>query len=131
MLTIAAILHLKEKLAPLVIVIVLFSLGLIFEEKLHTTFYSVGEYLIFIPAYLLSGWTVLTNAGRNILRGRIFDENFLMTVATLGAIAIHQLPEAIGVMLFFQSGELFQELSVSRSRKSINLFWKYALIMRI
>lgn len=111
--------NLKEKLAPLVIVIVLFSLGLIFEEKLHTTFYSVGEYLIFIPAYLLSGWNVLTNAARNILRGRIFDENFLMTVATLGAIAIHQLPEAIGVMLFFQIGELFQELSVSRSRKSI------------
>ncbi len=68
----------------------------------------------------MSGWTVLTTAGRNILRGQVFDENFLMTIATLGAIAIKQLPEAVGVMLFFKVGELFQELAVSRSRRSIS-----------
>ncbi|MFM2302873.1 MAG: hypothetical protein RLZZ135_276, partial [Cyanobacteriota bacterium] len=77
-------------------------------------------YLIFMPAYLLSGWTVLTSAGRNILRIQLFDENFLMTIATIGAIAIHKLPEAVGVMLFFKIGELFQELAVSRSRRSIS-----------
>lgn len=65
------------------------------------------------------GWSVLTSAGRNILRGKIFDENFLMTIATLGAIAIHELPEAVAVMLFFQVGELFQGFAVGRSRRSI------------
>lgn len=101
-------------------VVALFIVGSIFEETLHNTPFTVGEYLVFIPAYLLSGWSVLTNAGRNILRGRVFDENFLMTIATLGAIAIHQLPEAVGVMLFFKIGELFQETAVSRSKRSIS-----------
>ncbi|MEG4010517.1 heavy metal translocating P-type ATPase, partial [Microcoleus sp. Pol1C5] len=100
--------NLKQELIPVILVVVLFVGGLIFEEKLHNTPYSIGEYLVFIPAYLLSGWNVLTYAGRNILRGRFFDENFLMTIATLGAVAIHKLPEAVGVMLFFKIGELFQ-----------------------
>jgi Zn2+/Cd2+-exporting ATPase len=102
------------------VVVALFVLSSVFEEALHNTPYSIGEYLVFIPAYLLSGWTVLTTAGRNILRGQVFDENFLMTIATVGAIAIHKLPEAVGVMLFFKIGELFQELAVSRSRRSIS-----------
>ncbi len=102
------------------VVITLFVLGSVFEETLHNTPYLIGEYLVFIPAYLLSGWTVLTTAGRNILRGQVFDENFLMTIATVGAIAIHKLPEAVGVMLFFKIGELFQETAVSRSRLSIS-----------
>lgn len=111
--------NLKQELIPVILVVVLFVGGLIFEEQLHNTPYSIGEYLVFIPAYLLSGWNVLTIAGRNILRGRVFDENFLMTIATLGAVAIHKLPEAVGVMLFFKIGELFQEFAVGRSRQSI------------
>ena len=111
--------NLNQELVPVISVVVLFIGGLIFEEKLHNTPYSIGEYLVFIPAYLLSGWNVLTSAGRNILRGRFFDENFLMTIATLGAVAIHKLPEAVGVMLFFKIGELFQEFAVGRSRQSI------------
>ncbi|MEG4596220.1 heavy metal translocating P-type ATPase [Microcoleus sp. F8_C2] len=111
--------NLKQELIPVIVVVVLFVGGLIFEEKLHNTPYSIGEYLVFIPAYLLSGWNVLTIAGRNILRGRFFDENFLMTIATLGAVAIHKLPEAVGVMLFFKIGELFQEFAIGRSRQSI------------
>jgi Cd2+/Zn2+-exporting ATPase len=111
--------NLKSELLPIITVIILFTLGLIFEEPLHNTAYSLGEYAIFIPAYLLSGWTVLKAAGRNILRGQVFDENFLMTIATVGAIAIHQLPEAVAVMLFYQVGELFQDYSVGRSRRSI------------
>ena len=67
----------------------------------------------------MSGWSVLTGAGKNILRGKFFDEFFLMTIATIGAIAIHKLPEAVGVMLFFKIGELFQEYAVGRSRTSI------------
>ena len=97
----------------------LFLLGLILKDRLHNTPYAVGEYLVFIPAYLLSGRGVLSSAVRNILRGRVFDENFLMTVATLGAICIHELPEAVGVMLFFMIGEFFQALSINRSRRSI------------
>ncbi len=111
--------NLKQELIPVILVVVLFVGGLLFEEKLHNTPYSIGEYLVFIPAYFLSGWNVLTIAGRNILRGRFFDENFLMTIATLGAVAIHKLPEAVGVMLFFKIGELFQEFAVGRSRQSI------------
>ena len=111
--------NLKQELIPVILVVVLFVGGLLFEEKLHNTPYSIGEYLVFIPAYLLSGWNVLTIAGRNILLGRVFDENFLMTIATLGAVAIHKLPEAVGVMLFFKIGELFQEFAIGRSRQSI------------
>ncbi|MBK4731406.1 cadmium-translocating P-type ATPase [Oxynema sp. CENA135] len=108
-----------QKIIPIAIAIALFISGLIFQETLHSTPYAIGEYAVFIPAYLISGWGVLTNAGKNITRGRIFDENFLMTVATLGAIAIHHLPEAVGVMLFYQIGEFFQEKAVTRSRRSI------------
>jgi Zn2+/Cd2+-exporting ATPase len=110
---------LKKELTPVILVTVLFVFGFTFEEQLHNTPLSIAEYLVFIPAYLLSGQNVLTIAGRNILRGKWFDENFLMTIATLGAIAIHKLPEAVGVMLFFKVGELFQEYAVGRSRKSI------------
>ncbi|WP_392478506.1 heavy metal translocating P-type ATPase [Nostoc sp. C110] len=111
--------NLKNEVLPLVAILSLYVPGVIFENQLHNTFYSIGEYLLFIPAYLLSGWSVLKTAGRNILKGRLFDETFLMTVATLGAIAIHKLPEAVGVMLFYKIGELFQDIAVSRSRSSI------------
>ncbi|MEK6712303.1 MAG: heavy metal translocating P-type ATPase [Nitrospinota bacterium] len=97
----------------------LFVVGLYYRSELHDTPFSIGEYIAFISSYLIAGWPVLSNAARNILRGRVFDENFLMSIATLGAIAIHELPEAVGVMLFFKAGEFFQELSVARSRRSI------------
>ncbi|ELR97851.1 heavy metal translocating P-type ATPase [Gloeocapsa sp. PCC 73106] len=111
--------NLKAEVFPILLVIALLTVGIIFEEYLHNTPYRIGEFAIFIPAYLISGWTVLKAAGRNILRGQIFDENFLMTIATVGAIAIHQLPEAVAVMLFYRIGELFQEYAVGRSRRSI------------
>ncbi|MDJ1173659.1 heavy metal translocating P-type ATPase [Roseofilum capinflatum] len=110
---------LNKKLLPIITVIVLLTLGLMFQKPLHNTPYSLGEYALFLPAYWLSGSTVLKAAGRNLLRGQVFDENFLMTIATVGAIAIHELPEAVGVMLFYQIGELFQGYSVGRSRRSI------------
>ncbi|MGB6301943.1 MAG: hypothetical protein WBF90_38025 [Rivularia sp. (in: cyanobacteria)] len=81
--------------------IILFVMGLIFYEPLHNTPFSVGEYLVFIPAYLQCGWSVLTTAGRNILRGKIFDENFLMTIATLGAftVMVYSQASCLGVWL--------------------------------
>lgn len=63
---------------------------------------------------------ILKKAIRNILRGKIFDENFLMSVATIGAFAISEYPEAVAVMLFYQIGELFQSYAVQKSRKSIS-----------
>jgi Cd2+/Zn2+-exporting ATPase len=111
--------NLKREIGVVGLVVVLFTLGLVFEKQLHETPFSVGEYAVFVPAYLLSGWSVLTSAGRTILKGRLFDENFLMTIATIGAFAIHLLPEAVAVMLFFRIGELFQEYAVGRSRRSI------------
>ncbi len=111
--------NLKKKLKLIALATPLLFIGLIFHDALHNTPLTIAEYAVLIPAYLLCGWGVLTTAGRNILRGRIFDENFLMTIATLGAIAIHELPEAVGVMLFFQVGELVQGSAVGRSRRSI------------
>lgn len=111
--------NLRREIVPLGISLVLFLVGLIFNQPLHDTPWAIAEYTVLIPAYLISGWTVLTSAGRNILRGKLFDENFLITIATLGAIAIHELPEGVAVMLFFQIGELFQGFAVGRSRRSI------------
>ncbi|KEK21624.1 heavy metal translocating P-type ATPase [Bacillus gaemokensis] len=74
---------------------------------------------LFVVAYLLIGGDIVWRAIRNITRGQVFDENFLMAVATLGAFAIKQYPEAVAVMLFYQVGELFQSIAVNRSRKSI------------
>ncbi|OZH55061.1 zinc ABC transporter ATPase [Hydrocoleum sp. CS-953] len=111
--------HLKQEILPLLPVAIIYILGLIFYQQLQNIAYGIGKYIVFIPIYIYSGWTVLSSAGKNILKGRIFDENFLMTVATLAAIVIDKLPEAVAVMLFYQVGETFQEYSVKRSRSSI------------
>ena len=74
---------------------------------------------LFLPAYLFAGGQVLWRALKNIAKGQVFDENFLMAVASLGAFAIGEAPEGVAVMLFYQVGELFQDLAVSRSRRSI------------
>lgn len=97
----------------------LFTLGLVFQDWLHGTPYSLGEYAVFLTAYAISGWNVVAAALRNASRGTFFDENFLMTIATVGAFFLHQMPEAVGVMVFFKVGELLQELAVTRSRRSI------------
>ncbi|WP_059280059.1 heavy metal translocating P-type ATPase [Dehalococcoides mccartyi] len=99
--------------------LILFILGIVFNKALHDTSYSLAEYAVLLTAYFLVGWRVVWTALRNLIHGKIFDENFLMTVATVGAIAIHQLPEAVAVMLFYKTGEFVQELSVSRSRRSV------------
>lgn len=97
----------------------LFALGLIFRDGLHNTPYSLGEYAVFLTAYAISGWNVVYAAVRNASRGTFFDENFLMTIATVGALFLHEMPEAVGVMIFFKVGEFLQEMAVARSRRSI------------
>ena len=75
--------------------------------------------LAFLVPYLVIGWDILWKAIRNILHGQVFDENFLMAIATVGAFCIGEYPEAVAVMLFYQVGELFQSYAVGRSRRSI------------
>ncbi|AKG37168.1 heavy metal translocating P-type ATPase [Paenibacillus durus] len=77
------------------------------------------ELALFLLAYLAAGGNVVWQALRNIAQGQVFDENFLMALATIGAFAIGQYPEGVAVMLFYQVGELFQGLAVNRSRRSI------------
>ena len=90
--------------------------------------------LLFVASYLVIGWEVIWTAIKNISRGEIFDENFLMSIATLGAFFIGEYPEAVAVMLFYQVGEMFQGYAVSKSRKSIsslmNIRANYANVLR-
>ncbi len=75
--------------------------------------------LIYIVSYIIVGLEVVLKAAKNIIKGKVFDENFLMTVATIGAFCIGEFPEAVAVMLFYQIGELFQDYAVDKSKKSI------------
>ncbi|NCN04743.1 MAG: cadmium-translocating P-type ATPase [Spirochaetales bacterium] len=95
-------------------------LGVIFHDTLHETPFRIAEYSIFILAYILVGGPVVLAAVKNIFRGRVFDEMFLMTIATLGAFAIHELAEAVAVMLFYSLGEYVQNRAVGKSRRSIS-----------
>ena len=86
---------------------------------------GVWRFLLFLPAYFVIGWDVLWKALRNIAHGQVFDENFLMALATIGAFCTGffgegEYPEAVFVMLFYQVGELFQSYAVGKSRKSIS-----------
>ena len=96
----------------------LFLCGLIFSHFL-SEIHLIGNVLLMV-SYLLLGYDVIFSAARNILKGRVFDENFLMSLSTLCALAIGELPEAVAVMLFYQVGEFAQDLAVDRSRKSIS-----------
>ncbi len=94
----------------------LFLLGAVFQDFVPWDWVKA---LYFAGLYLILGLPILKLAGKNILRGRVFDENFLMSIATLGAFAIGDFPEAVGVMLFFRVGEFFEERAVERSRSQI------------
>ncbi len=86
----------------------------------HTfAFQDLIFYIMFGIVYLLIGYDILIRAVKNILHGKVFDENFLMTIATIGAFVIGEFPEAVAVMLFYQTGEFFQDYAVDKSRSSI------------
>ncbi len=85
----------------------------------HTKQLNVLIWGLLAAAYLLLGWHVLLTAGRNLLHGKVFDENFLMSIATLGAFAIGEYSEAVGVMLFYRIGEYFEDRAVEKSRGQI------------
>ncbi len=107
----------KIKVIRLVFGAVLFALGIILSELTKAPLpISIS---VFIVAYLILGFDVVLKAIKNIAKGRVFDENFLMSLSTIGAFIISEYPEAVAVMLFYQIGEFFQTLAVNRSRKSI------------
>ena len=81
--------------------------------------YPFLSLVIFLVPYLVLGWPVLKKAARNIAAGHVFDENFLMCVATIGALCLAEFPEAVAVMLFYQIGDLFEDYAVGKSRDSI------------
>ncbi|NLW31080.1 MAG: cadmium-translocating P-type ATPase [Fibrobacter sp.] len=102
------------------VAVLLFLILLFNEQTFHQARYGfIAEYTLALTAYFLAGWNVLKGAIRTILRGSIFDEFVLMTIATVSAFSIHAVSEAVGVMIFFKVGEFLQNLAVSRSRNSI------------
>lgn len=105
--------NLKAEVVKLVIALIIFA----------TAFFKVVpgkiETWLFVAAYILSGYEVLLKSIKNIFRGEVFDENFLMSIATLGAFAINKPGEAAAVMIFYNVGELFEDYAVGKSKKSI------------
>ena len=91
----------------------------LFTSRLDGGIYSISPIWLYLAAYFTIGWDILWKAIRNIGHGQVFDENFLMCVATIGALVLGEISEAVGVMLFYQVGELFQSVAVGKSRRSI------------
>lgn len=104
----------KKKLTKIIIALILFIFSMVI--KFENVWINNA---IFVISYIIVGFEIIRKALRNIIRGKVFDENFLMSVATIGAFGIGEFPEAVAVMLFYQIGELFQSYAVDKSRKSI------------
>ena len=92
----------------------LFLGGILLKDK-----YELFSTILFVSSYLMLGWEILLTAGKNICKGRMLDENFLMSIATLGAFAVQEYAEAVGVMLFYRIGEMFEHIAVEKSRGQI------------
>ena len=108
----------KKKLIFILVALVLFVGAFLCPAGLQEEL-PILQTILFVLAYLLVGFEVLKKAFRNLLKVHVFDENFLMSVATLGAFGIGELEEAVAVMLFYQVGEFFQSYAVDKSRKSV------------
>lgn len=102
----------KKQIIIIITSIVLLIIAFLINDKLSVVF--------FLLSYIIVGHKIIYKAFRNIIRGKVFDENFLMTIATLGAFFINEIPEAVTVMLFYQIGEFFQDYALDKSRKSIS-----------
>ncbi len=108
----------KKLLARILISVVLLAAAFLTERLTELNRYIY--LIIYIIPYLTAGYDVLYKSVRNILHGQVFDECFLMTVATVGALIIGEYPESVFVMVFYQTGELFQSIAVGKSRRSIS-----------
>lgn len=105
----------KKRLIRIIIGSIIYLMAFLIKPEI--SWFSPAMFTI---SYIIIGGDIVWKAIRNILRGKVFDENFLMTVATVGAFCIREFPEAVAVMLFYQVGELFQSYAVSQSRRSIS-----------
>ena len=103
----------KSLLTRIIIAAVLFIIGMVFPLE------GVPQLILYLVCYIIVGWDSVWKAVTNILHGQVFDENFLMTIATIGALILGEYSEGVAVMLFYQVGEWFQSYAVSKSRKSI------------
>jgi Cd2+/Zn2+-exporting ATPase len=109
----------KREVMGLVAAILLLLSQIVLESWFHHNALSSLEFIVILIAYLLAGYNVLLGAWQTIRRGEFFDENVLMVIATVGALAIHAYSEAVGVMVFYKIGELLQNRAVDGSRRSI------------
>jgi Cd2+/Zn2+-exporting ATPase len=105
--------HSKIELVKIIVSAILFAIGIIFE------FGKTTELVIFLSSYIIIGYEIIFKAIKNIFKGDVFDENFLMTIATIGAFGIGEFHEAVAVMLLYNVGEFLQDKAVEKSRKSI------------
>ncbi len=103
----------KKQIGKLAVSMTLFFVAILLDLK------PVVEFWLFAVSYIIIGYDVIFTAIKNISKGEVFDENFLMSIATIGAFAIGEFSEGVAVMLFYQVGELFQDFAVNKSRKSI------------
>ena len=113
----------KKRLRKIIISAIIFLIAVIIEKinfiNIDENVLSIIQIVLFVLSYLIVGFEVVKKAVINIFHGEFFDENFLMSIATIGAFAIKEFPEAVAVMLFYQVGEYFQSYAVKKSRKSI------------
>ncbi|MEE1114365.1 MAG: heavy metal translocating P-type ATPase [Eubacterium sp.] len=105
----------REDFLQLIFGVIAYAAGLV----LHFLGLEIPAKVVFVIAYLIVGTEIILNALKNIRKGQLFDENFLMAVATIGAFVVGEFPEAVGVMLFYRVGELFEDIAVDRSREQI------------
>lgn len=111
----------KRMLVRIIVAAAVFVIGLFIpetEERFSVLWFA--RFGVFLAAYLAAGWDILWKAARNIAHGQVFDENFLMAIASIGAMVIGEYSEGVAVMIFYQVGELFQSVAVGRSRKNIS-----------
>lgn len=106
----------KIELITLIAGAILFVVAVILE---HTIYVPYLTEILFVGAYIVLGGEIVITAAKNLFRGKMFDENFLMTIATIGAFIIGDFAEAVGVMLFYRVGEFFEEVAVNKSRQQI------------
>ena len=110
----------KNMLYRILVSFLLFAVLMVLEHRgMLVAFSSVIRFVIYLVPYLIIGYDIMCKAFRNISRGQVFDENFLMRIATWGAFGVAEYSEAVAVMLFYQVGELFQSYAVGKSRQSI------------
>ena len=126
--------NVKNELILLFVLLIAFGFGIYLLHNVTTFPYSYSGFAMLLLVYFTAGKDVIIKSVKNIIRGKIFDENFLMTFATMAAWGIKSYEEAVGVMIFYRAGEFFQDFAVHKSRRSIKSLLEirpdYAVVLR-